>query len=112
MFSPFLNRYFVYADVTFDEFSIYFKSQSSHLSPFNPINTPRTFNVPFACDPLTVSPPPSIPVPQSASPPPPCDSTQVPTTLSPPALTPKSDLPIALQKGMCSTVIPLPIIFL
>ena len=65
---------------------------------------------------------PSIPAPQSASPPqpfqvysrrnrsqpPPCDSTQVPTTLSPPALTPESDLPIALRKGMRSTHNPSP----
>ena len=40
--------------------------------------------------------------------PPACDSTQVLTTLSPPALTPESDLPIALRKGMCSTRNPSP----
>jgi len=32
-FSPFLNCYFVSADVTFDEFSLYFKSQSSPGDP-------------------------------------------------------------------------------
>jgi len=96
-FSPFLNRYFVSADVTFDEFSLYFKSQTSPLTPSSPDNSFTTFNVPFVCDPLTVSSSPSVPAPQSASPPPlqvysrrnrsqlpPCDSTQVPTALSPP----------------------------
>jgi len=32
----------------------------------------------------------------------------VPTTLSLPALTPQSNLPIALRKGMCSTHTPSP----
>ena len=32
----------------------------------------------------------------------------MPTTLSPPALTPESDLPIVLRKGMCSTRNPPP----
>jgi len=86
----------VSVDVTFDKLSLYFKSQSSPLSPSNLVNTPSTFNIPIVCDPLIVSPPPSDHAPQSASPPPPCDSTQVPTTLSPLALTPESDLFIAL----------------
>ena len=108
-FSPFLNRYFVSADVTFNEFSFYFKSQSSPLTPSNPDNSSNTFNIPIVCDPLTVSSPsvlapqsPAAPPPlqvysrRNRSQPPPCDSTPVPTTLSPPALTPESDLPIAL----------------
>ena len=70
-FSPFLNRYFVSADVTFDEFSLYFKSQSSPLTPSNPDNSPSTFNVPIVCDPLIVSSSPSVPAPHSASPSPP-----------------------------------------
>jgi len=125
-FSPFLSRYFVSADVTFDEFSLCFKSQSSPLTPSNPDNSPSTFIVPIVCDPLTMSSSPSVLAPQSASPPPPlqvysrrnrsqplpCDSTQVPTILSPPALTPESDLPIALQKVCVLLVIPLPIILL
>jgi len=112
----------VSADVTFNEFSLYFKSQSSPLTPSNPDNSSNTFNVPIVCDPLTVSSSPSIPAPQSTAPPPllqvyshrtrsqppPCDSTQVPTTLSPPALTLESELPIALQKGMRSTCNPSP----
>ena len=120
-FSPFLNRYFVSADVTFDEFSRYFKSQTSPLPPSSSDTSSHTFNVPLVCDPLTVSSSPSVPAPQSASPPPlqvysrrnrsqlpPCDSTQVPTALSPPALTPESDFPIALRKGMRSTRNPSP----
>ena len=70
-FSPFLNRYFVSADVTFNEFSLYFKSQSSPLAPSNPDNSSNTFNVPIVCDPLTVSSSPSVPAPQSPAPPPP-----------------------------------------
>jgi len=54
-FSPSLNRYFVSTNVTFDEFSLYFKSESSPLSPSNHVNIPSTFNVPVVCDPLTVS---------------------------------------------------------
>ena len=53
----------VFADVTFDEFSLYFKSQYSSLSPSNLFNTPSTFSVPIVCDPLTVSPPPLVPAP-------------------------------------------------
>ena len=115
-FSLFLNRYFVSADVTY-EFSLYFKSQSSPLTPSNPDNSSNTFNVPIIYDPLTVSSSPSVPAPQSPAPPPPlqvysrrnrsqpppCDFTPVPTTLSPPALTPESDLPTALRKRMRST---------
>ena len=70
-FYPFLNRYFVSANVTFDEFSHYVKSQSSPLTPSNPNNFPSTFNVPIVCDPLTVSSSPLVRAPQSASPPPP-----------------------------------------
>jgi len=70
-FSPFLNCYFVSVDVTFDEFSLYFKSQSSPLTPSNPDNSSSTINVPIVCDPLTVSSSPSVRPPQSASPPPP-----------------------------------------
>jgi len=101
-FSLSLNRYLVFADVTFNKFSLYFKSQFSPLSSSNPVNTPSTFNVPIVCDPLTVSSSPSVPAPQSTSSLyplqvyrhrnrsqlPPCDSNQVSTTLSPPTLTP------------------------
>jgi len=69
-FSPFLNHYFVSANVTFVEFSLYFNSQSLPLTPSNSNNSPSTFNVPIVCDPLIVSSSPSIPTPQSASPPP------------------------------------------
>jgi len=62
-FSPFLNRYFMSVDVTFDEFFLYFKSQSSPLTPSNPDNFPSTFNVPIVCDPFIVSSSPSVPVP-------------------------------------------------
>ena len=120
-FSPFLNRYFVSADVTFDDFSLYFKSQSSPLSLSNLVKTPSTFNDSIVCDPLTMSPPPLVLAPQSASPSPlqvyshrnrsqpsPCDSTQVPTTLSLLALTLVFDLPIALRKDMHFTRNPSP----
>jgi len=66
-FSPFLNRYFVSTEVTFDEFSLYFKSQSSPLTPSNPDNSHSTFNVLIVCDLLTVSSSPSVPAPRSAS---------------------------------------------
>jgi len=66
-----LNLCFVFIDVTFDEFSLNFKSQSSPLSPSNLVNTSSTFNVPIFCDPFTVSSSPSVPVPQSISSPPP-----------------------------------------
>ena len=55
-------------DVTFDEFSLYFMSQSSPLTPSNPDNSPSTFKVPIICDPLTVSSSPSVPAPHFSTP--------------------------------------------
>jgi len=125
-FSPSLNHYYVFADVTFNESYFYFKSSShSTDSPSNIVNIPNTVNIPMICDlscmsyTLSVSAPPPLQVysrrhrPQQPS----SDSTQVLTIMSLPDLTiesplPPSDLPIYLRKGICSRHNPFLIILL
>ncbi|XP_052731831.1 uncharacterized protein LOC128196107 [Vigna angularis] len=111
-FFPSLNRHFISADVTFDEFSFYF----SHLfSSFVP--PPATVDIPIFCDPPGDAPPilslslDSHSPQDRPSPPPlqvysrrnclPRDSLPVPPPVSPPAPANESDLPIALRKGGC-----------
>jgi len=65
-FSPSLNCYFVSADITFNEYSFYFKSHSpSYKYSSNTINIPNNVNICVLCDPVSVSCPSSI-----SSPPP------------------------------------------
>jgi len=123
-FSPSLNRYFVCADVTFNEFSFYYKSFSpSTESPSNTVNFLSLVNILMLCDlpgvpcTLSVSAPPPLQVysrrhrPQQPG----SDSPQVPTIVSPPDPTiesslPPSNLPIALKKVFVLHVILLLII--
>jgi len=116
-FSPFLNHYFVYADVTFSESFFYFKSPSYSIkSPCNTIDIPSLVNILVICDLLGVPCMPSISTPPSLqvysrchSPQQPLsDSTQVPTIVSPPhpiieSFVPQNDLLIAPQRGIRST---------
>ena len=105
---------------------VYFTHSSSRCEPPS-----TTIDIPVVCDPPSVptssatsdSPQPPTSVPIADRPPlqvysrrhrcqpPTHDSHQVPSYLSPPVPTTESDLPIALRKGMRSTLI-IPLIML
>jgi len=106
-FSPSLNRYFIFADVTFTEPSFYFKSLFSPLA-----SSSNQIHIPVVCDSPVV---PNIPMESSLSPPlkvyshrqtsqhPPSDSPLVSDLSSPPTSTVELDLPVAIRKGIRST---------
>jgi len=111
-FSPSLNRYFISADVTFSESSIYLKScPSPSISSSNSVNIPLV--VPSA--PNDSPPPRTLQVysHRQTSHRPSADSIMVPTPHSPPAPTVEPptvepDLPIVICKGIHSTRNPSP----
>jgi len=111
-FSPLLNRYFIFADVTFTESSFYFKSSSSPL-----MSSSNQTHIPIVCDSHVMS---NVPIESPPSPPLkvysrrqtsqslPSDSPLVPDI--PPSLAPtvEPDLSVAIRKGIRSTRNPSP----
>jgi len=110
-FSRSLNRYFISADVTFSESSLYFKScPSPSMSSSNQVTIP--LDVPSA--PNDLPPPPTLQVySRRQTSHRPSANSLLPTPHPPPAptvepLTVELDLPIAIRKGICSTCNPSP----
>jgi len=104
-FSPSLNCYFILADVTFSESSLYFKScPSPSISSSNQVNIPLV--VPSAPNDSPL--PPTLHSRCQTSHRPSADSIPVPTPHPPPAPTVEPDLPIAIRKGIRFTRNPSP----
>jgi len=106
-FSPSLNRYFISANVTISESSLYFKScPSPFMSSSNQVNIPLV--VPSA--PKDSPLPPTLQVynRRQMSHRPSDDSLLVPTPHPPPTPTVEPDLPIAICKGIRYTPNPSP----
>ena len=106
-FSPSLNHYFISANVTFIESSLYFKSLSSPpVSSSNQINIPRVCDSPGMSSVPNVSPPSpphKVDSHYQSSHHPPSDSLLVPNLPPLPVLTVESNLLIAIRKGIRST---------
>jgi len=111
-FSPSLNCYFISADVTFSDSSLYFKyCPSLSMSSSNQVNIPLI----VSSAPNDSPPPPSLQVysRRQMSHHPSANSILVPTphphpTLTVEPLTDELDLPISIRKGICSTRNPSP----
>jgi len=110
-FSPSLNRYFISANVSFGESSLYFKScPSFSMFSSNQVNIPLV--VPSAPNDSPLPPTLQVYSHPQMSHHPSADSILVTTPHPPPTLTVEPDLPIAIRKGIRSTCNPSPIILL